>query len=462
MKNKFIYLKPLYLIVKIMVVLLITSCTFNPKYLPKPNPKIPEKWNAKNKQLKQENCKIACIPWWKQFKDPVLEDLINKGLKCNNDIHVAVSNVEAAQGELKRVKYNWLPGLDSLLGYSSFPYLGYPGGVALLIPTYTINIFKQIKEQKKATDELKITKNMRDTVRLAVIAQIAGSYFNYQAQSEKVDLLLAVERDLQKKVDIYSSTYANGLTSDIELVKAKSELELIKSEKMVVLQNKVVSQNMLRYLINENPEKFKFPTRFSSLDPHQELVGALPFNIIENRPDMQQATNELQAANAGIGIAVGSFLPAIQLSAARGDIGIIPYSPKLGTPVYFNQSLLQTSLIRLDKFGELEKSRGIARAYYYRYLDTFRKVLRDINNDLSANELYSERLEHTVLAKNNLSKDYDLHHSLCSEGIISSLSLLEKKTKLDEIKITVNQHKIDQLMTIVTLYQDMAVGYGCT
>ena len=450
------------LLINICAILLLSSCMISAKYAPKPNPEIPKKWNAKNTNLNTNNCNTICIPWWKKFDDPVLNDLIQKGLQCNNDIHTAVANVEAAQGELKRVKYNWIPGLDSLLGYSSFPYLGYPGSIALLIPTYTINVFKQIKEQQNAKHELAVTKNMRDTVRLAVVAQIAGSYFQYQAQVERLILLKNIEADLSKKVNIYQATYQTGLTSDIELVRAKNKLELIKSEEKVIEQNIVVAQNMLRYLINENPKEFKFPTKFSDLNPHQEIIGSLPFNIIENRPDMQKATNELKAANAKVGIAAYSFLPTIQLSAARGDIGIVPYSTTLGTNVYFNQALFQTSLIKLSLFGEFEKSHGVAKAYYAKYLDTFRKVLRDINNDLSANELYTERLDHTINAQNDLIKNYSLHSSLYNEGIISALKLLNEKIKLDEVKITLNEHKTEQLITIVNLYQDLAVGYGCT
>src|SRR3990167_8792986 len=412
------------LLINICAILLLSSCMISAKYAPKPNPEIPKKWNAKNTNLNTNNCNTICIPWWKKFDDPVLNDLIQKGLQCNNDIHTAVANVEAAQGELKRVKYNWIPGLDSLLGYSSFPYLGYPGSIALLIPTYTINVFKQIKEQQNAKHELAVTKNMRDTVRLAVVAQIAGSYFQYQAQVERLILLKNIEADLSKKVNIYQATYHTGLTSDIELVRAKNKLEFIKSE--------------------------------------EEIIGSLPFNIIENRPDMQKATNELKAANAKVGIAAYSFLPTIQLSAARGDIGIVPYSTTLGTNVYFNQALFQTSLIKLSLFGEFEKSHGVAKAYYAKYLDTFRKVLRDINNDLSANELYTERLDHTINAQNDLIKNYSLHSSLYNEGIISALKLLNEKIKLDEVKITLNEHKTEQLITIVNLYQDLAVGYGCT
>ncbi|MDF1677437.1 MAG: TolC family protein [Legionellaceae bacterium] len=445
----------------VMMGVSLVSCTFDPKYVPTPSAEVPAKWHAKDTQLRTSHTNLACIPWWQQFKDPALTGLIKKGLAENNDIHIAVANIEAAQGELKRVQWDWAPNLSSLLGYSSFPYLGYPGVIAALLPTYTINIFRQIKEQKRAKYELEITQNMRDTVRLAVIAQIAGSYFSYQAQTERLQLLQAIERDLRKKIRIATATYHNGLSTDIGLSHAKSKLDLILAEERVVQQKKIVSQNMLRVLLNENPQPFSFPRRFNQLESRQLITGALPLAVVQNRPDMTQALNELKAANAGIGATVGNFFPVMELSAARGDIGTIPNGTTLGQPVYFNQALSHSTIMPLSNFGAWDKAKGIGKMAYYKYLDTLRKVLRDVDNGLSANEYYTERLEETVQAKNSLGKAYQLKNALYHEGIISYSKLLDEKIEFDKIKVQVNEHKLDQLLTIVSLYQDLAVGYGC-
>lgn len=454
-------IRALHLSMVLSFSLLLTSCFFDPKHIPKEPLKTPTQWDAKNKYLNTARCDTNCIAWWEQFKDPVLNALIAEGLERNNDIHVAVSNIEAAQGELKRVKWNWAPNLDSLLGYTSFPYLGYPGVITVMLPNYTINLLKQVREQEKANYELTITENMRDTVRLTVIAQIAGGYFAYLGQIEQLGLLENVEQDLQKTVNIHEATFHNGLTSEIVLAEAKSKLDLIKAQKMVIKKNIVLNQNMLRYLLNENPKAFAFNRKFSQLGTHHPILGALPVSVLQNRPDMMQAMQSLKAANAGIGIAVSNFLPTIQLTMGRGDIGTVPNGTTLGTPVYFNESLLKSPLFHPSAFGEWERTRGLAKAAYYRYLDTFRKVLKEVNNELAAHQFYTERFDQTVLAKNHLNQAYQLKKSLYNEGIISYEKLLEEKVKLDKMNIQVNKHKLEQLIKVVTLYQNLAVGYGC-
>ena len=404
--------------------------------------------------------KATHMPWWHQYHDPTLNQLIARGLRYNNNLQTSMANIEAAQGELKRVKLNWIPTITGNVGYSSFPYLGFTGVLLTAVPNYTINIFSQIKEQQRANHELRASKAMRDGVKLTVIAQIAGSYFSHLAQTEELHLLQKVDRDLSESLTIYEATYQYGITTKLEVAKAKSELALIKSEEDMVKKNLVFIQNALRYLMNQNPCPFKFTQRFSQVDSHNMVIGTLPLQVIEHRPDMRIARHELKATRAGIGVALSTFLPSLNLSMARGDIATIPNGYTLGMPIYFNQAILSPPLLTMASFGELDKARGKSKAAYHRYIDTLRKALRDVDSDLSAHQFFTERLDKTVAAKEAVHEAYNLNKGLYHQGILSYLRLLEEKVKLDEINILVNQRKIEQTITIINLYQDLAVGYG--
>ena len=441
--------------------LVVASCSVDHHELVQNNAKIPQTWDAHDPALKIQNAPLQCIPWWHQLHDPVLNKLVTQSLHTNNNIFAAMASVEAAEGELQKIQLRWIPDLNSLLGYSSFPYLGYPGVIAILIPTYTINIFKQIKEQQQAYYKLKISQAMLKGVRLTLIAEIISSYLNYLSNIEALELLNVIEHDLIEFVQIYQDTYKGELFSEIDLVQAKSDLELLRAKQKVVKQNIVVSQNSLRYLLSENPKKFTFNRHFSQLNPNQMIIGGLPLAVIENRPDLIEVTNELNASISGVGIALSDFLPTIQLSLARGDIASVPNGNIFGTPVYFNQALLQTPLLTFSTFGELKKSKGLSRAAYYRYLNTVRRILRDVNDDLSAHDYYSKRLHEMMLATNNIQQKYQLNQKLYDQGIISYADLLTEKVHLDFIRVERNQYKLDQMLTIVRLYQDLAVGYDC-
>ena len=110
----------------------------------------------------------------------------------------------------------------------------------------------------------------------------------------------------------------------------------------------------------------------------------------------------------------------------------------------------------------MAKEKGLNKASYYRYSDTLRNALREVSDDLSAHALYTEQLNDVLEAERNLKAAYELHDSLYQRGIISYLELLKERILLTELSIRVNQYKLEQFITIVNLYRDLAVGYNYT
>jgi outer membrane protein, multidrug efflux system len=422
---------------------------------------VPNVWDARDQQFAIDKKNLACFAWWRKFNDPALNNLVSHGLTKNNDIHVAMANIEAAQGELKRIALNWVPGVGGNLGFSSFPDLGYPGVLLTAVPSYTLNIFTQIKEQERAKYELKISENIRSTVQLAVITEIVANYFGYLAEKEHLELLQQLGDDLKQIVTVSKAGYQGGLFTDIDLAKTKTEFDLIESEKNMIRKNIVIHRNAIRYLLNQNPKELLHYGEFKNLDIHHQVVGSLPLNIIENRPDMRQALYDLQASNASVAISQSHFLPNIQLSAARGNIATESNGRTLGQPIYFNQALLQMPLLTLTTFGEWDKAAALSKASYYKFQDKLRMVLREVNDDLAAHEYFSQSLMQTSNAKNHVNEAYQLQRNLYHKGIVSYLQLLEDRVVLDKINIQVNAVKRDELLSVVHLYQDLAAGYDC-
>ncbi len=453
-----------------LVLLAMTGCADYEKPYKTPtinNHIIPKNWheqdayykNNQQTQTTQNPVDFSRVAWWEEFNDPTLNQFIERGLAQNNQISVAMANVEAAQGELKNVQWNWVPGLNTNVGYSSFPDLGFPGVLFAVVPSYTLNVFAQIKEQKKAEYALQASEAARDSVKLAVIGQIAKSYFSYSAQVEQEKLLKDVEKDLTQLVAISESMYQGGLTPRMHIAEAKRELNLIEAEERRVQHNIVVSRNALRYLLNENPQAIALTREFSQLNGNTIITGALPLTVIENRPDMIQAANELKASNEKMGLTFSQLLPTVQLSMARGSIGTEPNGDDFGGALNFNQALLQIPVFQGSVYGQIDKAKGLNKASYYRYTDTLRKVMRDVNNDLSAHDLYTQRYMDIQNAEKNAQEVYQLNEALYHQGIDSYQKLLESKVQYDLLAIQTNQSQLEQFITIVNLYQDLAVGY---
>jgi outer membrane protein TolC len=92
-------------------------------------------------------------------------------------------------------------------------------------------------------------------------------------------------------------------------------------------------------------------------------------------------------------------------------------------------------------------------------MDVLRIVMRDVNNGMSAHDLYTQRFDQVVDARNEEQIAYELNQKLYQRGINSYFQLLESRVQLDYLNLEVNQAQLEQFITIVNLYQDLAGGY---
>lgn len=437
---------------------ILGGCAYNnPDF--RPNVPVTNQWTVKDRHIiNTDEINTPYIAWWRGFNDANLTQLIEKGLVCNNSINMSHGHIDAAAGELKKIRYQWFPTLDVLFGYSRNPATGFPGLVGLIIPNYTMNIFRQIRQQKQAKFKLAQIKAEDDAVKLTVISQIAASYFAYQAEVERKQLLQTLAEDLAHYAEISKRIYKGGFGTNINPQELDSEVNLIRGEIEITERNIIVSRNAIRYLINENPGEIK-TVKFFELNNKKLIPSSLPLTVLDNRPDMQIAENRLRASTQGIGLAASKLLPTIQADlywgqAAGNSQYTIPH-----VPIYFNDQLVKAPIINMSVLGDIAKARGLNKVAFYNYVDTLQKALRDTTNALSANDRFTNKLHQTAYAQKHLAESYNLNYRLYKRGIQNYFDLLKSKISLDKINISLNQDKLQQLLTIVSLYQELAGGY---
>lgn len=440
----------------------IGACSYNSSYQ-KPAVPVSAKWSVPLNNLAATESNLPYLAWWQGFNDPTLNQLIESGLVANNGLNMSRGHVEAAEGELKKVQFQWVPDLNFVLGYSNNPATGFPGLVALFAPNYTMNVFSQLKQQKRAEYELAAAKAEDDAVKLDVITQISASYFTYLAEVERKQLLQVLADDITHLAGISVKVYQQGLSADQNSLEMRAQVNLIRGEQEVIEQNIVVTRNALRYLINQNPGEITTQQKFINLQNQHLVPGQLPMTVLSNRPDMQLAENKLRASNEGIGLAASQLLPTVQLDFIGGPVaGNNAYnfpSPLMQNAVDFNDELLKIPALKLSALGEIDKAKGLDKVSYYNYIDTLQKALRNSTNALSANYRLTNKLQQTESAQQQLAKSYNLNERLFQRGIQSKMDTLKSKIALDRIEINVNQDKLQQLLTIVNLYHELAGGY---
>ena len=158
----------------LFIVLLAGCGLFGPTYN-KPQVDAPQAFNSRDFLSQVGSVNLPELAWWSKFGDAQLNYLIESALKNNNNIQVAVGNVQSAAGQLKQIEYSWIPTISALAGYSntSNNFLNSGYGVGFL-PNYSLNVFQLINSTKFAKANLAAVKAAQDTVRLTVISQKIG------------------------------------------------------------------------------------------------------------------------------------------------------------------------------------------------------------------------------------------------------------------------------------------------
>ncbi|MFO2975961.1 efflux transporter outer membrane subunit [Legionella pneumophila serogroup 3] len=437
----------------LLCALLNNGCLWLGSEYRKPHVNTPQKWPHKYSIQTEQAAYLPDLHWWKQFNSKELNASIQKALQNNHQIHLAMANIESAQGQLQQIQLSWLPNLTGLAGYTQFPVLGNPGTTAIAYPAYIINIFQQYKQQKSAQAILEASIYAQYSARLVVIAQTAASFFTLVAQNEALHLYNKLLKDYRTYLKLTQSQYRSGLISLDNITQIKSHIQRIEAQIKVVQHNIVVTKNALHFLFNENPGDVETKTLFENIDSNQLIPGNLPASVLRVRPDIHEAEALLKAAHADVGAITANLLPGINLGAYLGEGSNVDGAIKLG------QAYLNGPIIDLPLFAQVDVSKARYKAIYIKYITTIRKALRDVANDLSAYSTSSQQLNNNLSALSDEKQQCHLAEVRYRHGIDDYLNLIKCQILLDEFKLVINQNKLEKLLSIVTLYQDLGGGY---
>ncbi len=437
--------------------LLLSNCSLIYPPVPPVNLSVPDEWSRfESVPLSNQNY-WPYTAWWQHFNDPVLNHLMNEGLRANSTLKEADARLEQARGQLKAVQLSWLPSVAILAGYSSNPALGNPSGFYGIWPQYAMfNIFNNMALEKSAKLEIALRKKAIEATRLVLVGQIATSYYTYISQLNELKLVNIYVNDLSEILSIQQASYKDGLTTEIEIDTLISKLRNAQSQRKVIQDNLVRSANALHYLLDQNPGPIMTSTDFGKLNATYPNVGALPATVLENRPDVSIAELQFKIAVQNKAKAYTSLLPSVQLDTFEGETDIDGSNPS-GDLANMGDAYMDW-VLNPAVFGQIDSYTAAQKAAYHAYIDVVKKALQDVDNSLSHHHTANERYALSYQSYTSLNDKYKLTERLYDRGIISYQATLADKLAVDEAAIDVNQMKLMQMITLVNLYQELGGG----
>lgn len=305
--------------------LLLAGCSLIPTYQ-RPEAPVPEQWPT---STGQEVGKVAdAAPDWKTFfADESLRELIGIALEHNRDLRVAVLGLQQARAQLGIRSADQWPTLNAALSGSRAPNgsgeiaKSYSGG--LLVTAYELDFFGRVASLKEqALAQYLASEAGSRSARIALVSGVAQAWIALLADSEQQEL---ARRTLDTREDSLKLTrlrFEHGAASELELRLAESLAEGARVALEQSARQRAQDENALTLLLGQQlPAGLRAQLQPGKLDALQlpALAAGLPSQLLARRPDIQQAEQQLIAANASIGAARAAFFPRISLTAGIGS-----------------------------------------------------------------------------------------------------------------------------------------------
>jgi len=454
-----------------VVAALLSGCTIGPDYK-RPAVARPETFRG---QATAEAASLADVPWWEAFQDPILKGLIQDALGSNYDVRIAAARVQEARANLGVARSDYFPSLDYGGGASRARMLpGVLGGVGAQAPasdlysatmsmSWELDIWGRIRRSNEAARAtLLSTEDARRGVWLTLVSDLAQAYFQLLA----LDVQLQIARDstqaYQGTYDLFLDRLNHGIASKLETSRALGALGVAQATIPQLERDIVARENQIRILLGKAPGPIPRGQPMYQQPVVPAVPAGLPSALLERRPDLRQAEQQLVAANARIGVAKAEFFPKLSLTSLFGTA-----SPEMSALTGGTATIWAVAGMFSGPLFNAGRTRGIYRASIaqweqvrLRYEQAVLTALREVSDALTALAKLTDAEAGQDTAVRALADAVDHATDRYRQGLASYYEVLEAQQQLYPAQITLAQIRQDRLLTYVRLYKALGGGWS--
>ena len=317
--------------VLLLFIVFISSCSVGKNYQ-RPELELPDQFQA---QSFADTSSIADIEWKKFFSDTTLQSLIEKGIASNQDLMLAMKNIDIAQQQVQQAKVLKLPELNlqitgqynhpsknSLNGLSANNFLGkshIENYLSIVNLSWEVDVWGKIRRQKEATLARYLqTYEAAKAVQTQLVANIAQGYFNL--------LMLDKQLEIARKNLALNDTFLNatrllkdaGVVNTLAIQQAESQRQSTALLIPLLEQDIALQENALKVLTGQLPGTVTRKRSLNEIPIADHFSTGLPVSMVSRRPDVRANEMSLLAANAQLGVAQANMYPALNITAGGG------------------------------------------------------------------------------------------------------------------------------------------------
>jgi multidrug efflux system outer membrane protein len=456
---------------------LLFSCTVGPNYH-RPVVDAPESYRraASDANTAAATNSLGNLSWWNVYNDPQLKSYIDEALTNSWDIKIAAARVLEAEASAQVVRSQFFPSIsaggdilsarnsqkgpipipDGVKAQRSF------GVVFLSMSPYEVDLWGRIRRANEAARaRLFESHDAQRLVRQTLVAQVATTYF----QLLELDLELQIGRaayvNRTNSLVLTQSRQQGGVSSMQDVYQAKALVATAEASIVTTLRLTEQTENQMNILLGHNPGAITRGNSLTNADLRAEVPPGLPSNLLQRRPDIRAAEEELVAANANIGQAKAAFYPQVSLTGAYGYQSVA-LSDMFTGPARMWQFGPSVSF-PLFTGGRLRGNLNLAKATFEetvdRYQQTVQNAFREVSDALIAYQRSREFFQHQQELTQADRDAAELAAVRYEGGVVSYLEVLYNEQQLFDAELLLSQARRDELLSVVELYRALGGGW---
>lgn len=417
---------------------------------------------------------LADLPWWGVFKDPGLRELIGIAVTNNHDVRITLARLDRARALQAQARSHFLPqvsyngeasrGRNSHLGTpvpnGGQTADGFLGGIGAL---WEIDLWGRVRRMNEAARaNFMATREGRRAVLISVTSDVARAYFELLELDDQLAIAGRTRDSYERTYLLFADRHAGGLTSRLELSRARLALASVTARIPELERQIALKENEINMLLGRNPGPIPRTATLLSQEMPVEIPVGLPSTLLERRPDIRAAEQQVRAANAGIGVAVGDFFPRVGLTTFYGGASadldtLVKSEANVWSAAASVAGPLFTGGRLTGRYREMKSAfEEAALSYRQAALNAFREV----SDALASHRRYEEQQVEQARAVGAGRESVELATERYREGKASYYEVLEAQQQLFPAENLLCRIEAARRLAIVQLYKALGGGWS--
>ncbi len=451
--------------------LVLSGCTVGPNYK-RPTVAVPPTYRGavSDGTAQAETAALGDQKWWDIFQDEELRTLIRTALQQNYDLRIAASRILEAKAQLGITRADQFPTVSAGAGIADvrtaqskfLPAFETSTGQVNLSAAWELDFWGKFRrETEAARANLLASEWARQEVVSTLVANVAAAYFQLRALDLELEISKRTFDSRQESLRL-TQILANGGATSLLDVRQAEQLVFTASAEIPALEQQIEQQeNFLSILLGQNPGEITRGQTLTEQRQPPQVPPGLPSSLLERRPDIRQAEEQLVAANAEIGVARAEYFPQISLSGSggfqssaltnlfSGPAGAWSFGASLAQPIFTGG--------RLRSGVRLAEAQQQTAALFYQ--QSIQGAFRSVSDALVAYHKTREFRAQQELLFRSAQDAARLSHMRYTGGATGYLEVLTNETNAFSAELNLAQARLNELLALVQLYQALGGGW---